>query len=60
MTINNNVESKTPITFEFATTGKKRVVFWSWEQGAKGFEYYSPEVQKNRVLTQTVFIPESS
>ncbi|CAK90550.1 unnamed protein product (macronuclear) [Paramecium tetraurelia] len=61
VTINNNAEQKQnqQQIFEFATTGKKRVVFWSWEYGAAGFEYYSPEVQKNKVLTQTVFIPKN-
>jgi len=43
-----------PLKNEFCTTGRGRVIFWSWNQGEKGFEFYSPatfEKQKQRIFT---------
>jgi hypothetical protein len=54
MTINHlfgNIHTLNKISFnadnyqEFATTGKRRVIFWSWESNEKGFEFYSPAFQ---------------
>lgn len=46
---------------EFSTTGKDRVIFWTWEQNVKAFLYYSPEKKRNnsKLYTQTAFIPNS-
>lgn len=50
-------------TSEFVTTGTQRIIFWSWEQKEKGFEYYCPsgfKKQKLKNYTQTVYIPNST
>ena len=44
---------------EIATTGKRRLLFWKWEEGEKGFEFYGPSYNHSRSFTQTAFIPGS-
>ena len=46
---------------EFVTTGPKRVGFWTWEEQASWFEFYSPGVScGSKEFTQTVFIPNNT
>lgn len=59
------VKFNTDNIFEFSTTGRKTVRFWSWGPGEDGCRRYSPvpaakEAHQKKEFTQTVFIPRST